>query len=38
MKKFFKMLQFSRSILDITQWNILGIISFHWDLIERIKI
>ena len=38
MKKFFRTLKFSRSILDIAQWNILGIIRFHWGLTKRVTI
>ena len=33
--KFFGTLKFSRSILDIAQWNILGIIRFCWGLTKR---
>ena len=36
MKKIFGMLKFSGNILDITQCNILRIISFHYNLTERI--
>ena len=38
MKKIFGMLKFSESILDITQRNILRIISFHLGLTEKITI
>ena len=34
-QKFFGILKFSRSILDIAQWNILGIIRFCYGLTKR---
>ena len=34
-QKFFGTLKFSRSILDIAKWNILGIIRFCWGLTKR---
>ena len=36
--KFFGTLKFSRSILDIAQWNILGIIRFIQALTKRVTI
>ena len=36
-KKFWN-IKIQQSILDIAQWNILGIIRFHWGLTKRVTI
>ena len=38
MKKLFGILKSGRGVLDIAQWNLLGIIRFHNGLTKRVTV